>query len=307
MNKRILIIGGGFIGKNLSLAFKNSGYRVRLFDKQNIQKDLKKFDQNQEIEYFRGDFLDQYDLDRTLKDADYVYHCLSTTTPNTSNKNIIYDIDSNLKGTINLLQLLKKNKNRYIVFCSSGGTVYGQNKYANEDSPLNPSCSYGVIKISIEKYIIMFSMLYGLKYQILRLSNPYGAFQNYLQGQGVITTLIQKAISGDTFYLFGNKDIKKDYIYIEDLSEIAKNLLEKNIWNTTINVGSGKPTSLEDIINILEKIHNKPITIQNDSQKEHDVQNICLNNSKLLNFLPSTKFTPISEGIRKCYFRMLSE
>ena len=174
----VLILGGfGFLGSNIiDYALNNFAgeYNFIVFDIYDQHPLGKKFTNVAEV--YKGDFTNKEDI-RTIfeqNNIDYVFHFISTTVPATSNNNIRYDIESNLISTINLLDICRSNKIKGILFISSGGAVYGDSKqYVHkENDNLNPNSSYGIIKLTVEKYLKLYNHLYGLDYLCLRLSNP---------------------------------------------------------------------------------------------------------------------------------------
>jgi len=119
-----------------------------------------------------------------------VYHLISTTVSSASNADPIIDVESNLVGSLRLLQMMKAMEVDRVVYISSGGTVYGNPSVlpVPESHPLNPLCSYGVVKVAVENYLRMFSTLYRLKTRILRVSNPSGSvgYVQYRQRRGTL-------------------------------------------------------------------------------------------------------------------------
>ena len=132
------------------------------------------------------------------KGVECLINLASTVVPSTSNRDPIYDVNTNLIGALNTLQASVKNNVSKYIFLSSGGTVYGSkhsDKPHRETDPTEPICSYGIVKLSIEKYIHMFNVLHGLPYSIIRLSNPYGPEYSVEKPQGAIHHFISKTIN----------------------------------------------------------------------------------------------------------------
>ena len=120
-----LVLGGaGFIGSHLAEVLLQAGHRVRIFDRPHLDR-LPSFLQRREFEVFTGDFLNPYVLSAALEGSEIVFHLVSTTLPKTSNDNPVYDVESNVVGTLRLLELCRSQGVRKVVFVSSGGTVYG--------------------------------------------------------------------------------------------------------------------------------------------------------------------------------------
>lgn len=299
----ILLLGGfGFIGSNImkyiDLNFKNQ-YRVIVFDKFSTHPYSQKF----ECLYssYDGDFSDSSILEKIFieNQIDLVIHSLSTTIPISSN-NAIFDIQSNLIPTLNLLDLMVKYNSRKIIYISSGGAIYGNNNLCHKETEdVFPISSYGAIKLTIEKYLFLYSAQYEIKPLILRLSNPYGPF-HYSMKQGIINVAMSKAIRKDKIEIYGNGNNKKDYIYINDCVDILFRLYNMNLWNEIYNIGSGELLSINQIISEIKKI--KPdVDYSYIEKKKLDVQSFSLDLTKLLCKLSSYKFTPFKKGIIETY------
>ena len=281
-NENILIIGGlGFIGSNLieNLLAENKRNKIIVFD---FYGSINQF--NEEIEIIYGDFNDVKSLEPIFQKYKIhkVIHLVSATVPFTSNLNIVYDIQANLIPTINLLHLMVNYKVPNLIFFSSGGSIYGvtENKSVNENHPTNPISSYGMIKLTIEKYIHFFNKQYGLNYLILRVSNPYGSYQTSNK-QGIINVFMRKIIRGEKIEVRGDGSAVRDYIFVKDLTKIVIQLLNLNINNTIINIGSGAGKSINEILSVFKKITNKDLNVRYTKAPLSDIPYNVLDVSKL--------------------------
>ena len=151
--KCLLIGGGGFLGSNLCDSLLDKGFSVKIFERPNLLQ-YRCFLSDEKIEWIEGDFLNPKDISKAISDCDIIYHFASTTIPESSNANPVYDIETNLIATLKLVDLSCKNGIKKIIFPSSGGTVYGIPEIIpiKESHPCNPLCSYGITKLAIEKY-----------------------------------------------------------------------------------------------------------------------------------------------------------
>lgn len=271
---KYLVLGGnGFIGSHLVKALSKDGHFVRVFDRSVVKNDTAL----NNIEYITGDFTDTFAIAEALAGIDVVYHLISTTVPSTSNLDMVNDIETNLLATLQLLKTMQDVGVNKIVYFSSGGTVYG-NPDMNpipETHPLNPICSYGIVKVAIEKYLFLYNQLHGLEYNILRVSNPYGANQQHYGVQGVIPTFLMKALNNESITVWGDGAIERDYIYIDDLIDVSVKA-GKQMYNDVFNIGSGVLTSINQIIDTIEEVTEQKIEINKLPQRNFDVQSISL-------------------------------
>lgn len=294
MKKNVLLIGGfGFLGRNLLEALE-SDYNVIVFDR-GVPPDV------QNIVSFRGDFTNKDDLEQVFHKSaiDLVIHCVSTTIP--SNTDIIFDIHSNVIGTIQLLELMKKYSVPKIVFLSSGGTVYGvieETQSVDELHPTFPICSHGISKLTIERYIHLYHHLYKIDYLILRLSNPFGE-HHISDKHGFINVALKKIVHHEAIEVWGDGEVVRDYVYVKDCASIIKELLQKNISNEIFNVGSGTGLSINQILSLLEKKYGK-LNVRWQEKRNFDVPKIVLNITKLQSIIKH-QFTPLERGIHHTY------
>jgi len=248
---QVLIIGGnGFIGSHLTDFLVAKGQSVRVYNRSPNPY----CQPHGEVEYIYGDFSNQNLLKTSLKGVDIVYQLVSTTIPTTSNDNPKLDVASNVIDTLHLLENCVQSSVRKIIFPSSGGTVYGipQNVPIAETHPTQPICSYGITKITIEKYLHLFHYLYGLDYSILRIANPYGPRQNPTGKIGAITVFLYRIMNNLPIQIWGDGEIIRDYLYISDVIQALYVAQNHDINTKLFNIGSGQGISLNEL---LAKIH----------------------------------------------------
>jgi UDP-glucose 4-epimerase len=195
--------------------------------------------------------------------------------------------------------MMIKAEIKRIVFLSSGGTVYGNptETPTRETHPLRPISSYGIVKVAIENYLFMYEMLNKMKPVILRPSNPYGPRQGHFQTQGVISTFLKSIRSDKELFVWGTGDIVRDYIYIDDLVELCYQASISDRCGV-FNVGSGRGTSINEIIGIISRITNINADAKFYPQRAVDVQKIVLDISKTTETFKWAPKISLEEGIR---------
>ncbi len=302
-NKNCIIFGGGgFIGSNLAEALVSKGYNVTVFDKLYFNKfNLKNF--IKEIQIIEGDFFNLQDIKKSLIGQDIVIHLVSSTVPESSNLNPVYDIETNLISSVNLFNECINNNISKLIFISSGGTVYGIPKKIpiREDFYGHPLCSYGIVKKTIEDYLFMFNKLYGLNFFIFRLSNPYGIKQNPRVSQGVIPVFLYKTLRKEKIEVWGDGSIVRDFIYIKDAVNCIVKSLNKDSPDKIFNLGSGVGHSINNILKVISEVTKmKPDVVYLPSRKIDVPVNILDSSlaSKTFNWKPKTT---LKEGIKNLY------
>lgn len=259
MSKIVIFGGDGFIGRNLikGLSEKNINDEIFVFDRF-LQYKIGSghpFDKYSNVSIIPGDFFNRSDLDDVLEGADFVFHLISTTNPASSNNDPFVDIDTNIRGSVELFQACVEKNIKKLIFLSSGGTVYGDIDHdkINEESLPSPRSPYGIGKLTIENYLRYFKYTHGLNYIIYRVANPYGHGQNIHGNQGVIPIFINHALSDDPITIFGDGSMQRDYIYIDDLTSMITGSYDKpNIFDA-YNIGSGNGTCVNELVKTVEK------------------------------------------------------
>lgn len=297
MNDRVLVLGGnGFIGSHLVEALVADGKRVRVFGRAGSLHTPPL----PNVEYSVGDFSDSTCVAEALVDVDLVVHLISTTVPTTGNLDPIADINGNLIGTVRLLQQMREIGVSRMVYLSSGGTVYGNAKSMPipENVERNPLSSYGIVKVAIENYIEMFSVMHGLKSLVIRASNPYGPRQGHLGVQGVIPTFFQRISEGDAIQIWGDGSTVRDYLYISDLISFIEQSINKGTTGV-YNVGSGQGVSLMHVLKLVEKVSGISADIKYLTPRGFDVERVVLDISKARNEVGWTPLVSLRNGCER--------
>ena len=300
--KTVFIFGGaGFIGSHLVELLIND-YKVIVFDKKNFSsRNIKTFERD--IEIIEGDFCNYLDWQDALGKVDYVLHLICSTLPAVANENCIYDIESNVVPTLHLLDVLRKNKRPRLVFVSSGGTVYGNADRlpVSEAAATNPICSYGIGKLVIEKYLHLYQHLYGLDCRTARLSNVYGERQSITTNQGLITTLLHRALQGHALQVWGDGSVVRDYLYVKDAVRGIQKLLAYEGPARIVNVSSNRGYSVNEVINELRRVTGKRVAVTYSGERRFDVRDNILSNALARKELGWKPAVSLPEGMTRVY------
>lgn len=298
MEHIVMFGAAGFIGTNLSLDYIKRKYSLTLVDT-NTNFFLDEVKKNAIIKEMS--FVEDADFSSVLKEGDIVYHLVSTTVPTTANQHIAQELSANIITTAKLLDACVAKNVKKIVFISSGGTVYGKETGCPlpEETPTYPINSYGLQKITIEKLLYLYNYMYGLDYRVIRLANPYGPYQRPNGILGAITTFTYKAIKKQPIVVYGDGSVVRDFIYIDDaIAAINKIVFEKSNYKT-YNLGSGKGTSISEILNVICKIYGSHITIKYEEGRSVDVHENYLDISRFEKDFGKVSFVNLEEGIIK--------
>lgn len=265
---RIVIFGAnGFIGKHLvnRLALDKDNV-IRAFDRfpeYSVGQEIP-FENLPNVELFSGNFLNTEDVTESLKDMEYVFHLISTTTPATSAQNPLVDIDTNIRASVELFGLCSNAGIKRVIFPSSGGTVYGDidSNSINEDATPMPTSPYGIGKLTIEHYLRYFKKTSGLDYIVFRIANPYGPGQNVHGKQGVIPIFMYSCLKKESLSVYGDGSMVRDYIFIDDLIDMIVGTYNKTHNFEIYNIGyGGKGSSINDLIKSIEYCTQKKVKV----------------------------------------------
>lgn len=297
---KCLILGGaGFIGTHLTGSLLADGFAVRIFDRPHVIVPPHILS-SARVEIVEGDLLNDDDLESAVKGCEVVFHLVSTTLPKTSNDNPVYDVETNLVGTLRLLDIVRRHAVRKFVFLSSGGTVYGvpETIPIPEDHPTNPLVSYGITKLAIEKYLHLHHILHGLDYCILRVANPFGEWQRVSAAQGLVAVFLHRALCGKAIEIWGDGRVVRDYIYVGDVADALIRAIYYRGDERIFNIGSGEGRSILDVLSAIERLTGSPLRTEFQPSRAFDVPSNILDIRRaaaLLEWQPRTNF---SEGLQ---------
>jgi UDP-glucose 4-epimerase len=254
-----------------------------------------------------GDVAEPGALDAHLDRVDEVVYCIGRILPTESNLDPARDIALTLPPLINTLEVLRRRPGIRLTFLSSGGTVYGNPRKlpVHETDPTEPLTSYGITKLAAEKYISMYSDLYGLRAQILRCSNAYGPGQPANRGQGAVAVFLARQVAREPISLFGDGSVERDYIYIDDLAEAVVRLLDRTDGPRVVNVGSGRGTSLNGLLEMVATVTGTQPRIRHLPDRDFDVRHIVLDISRLRQLIDFDAL-PLIEGLRRTWREQIS-
>jgi UDP-glucose 4-epimerase len=292
-NKAVVLGAGGFLGVNLVAALVAQGFEVVCFDKSHNPN------WPVGVTSLIGDLsITQEALVRSLDKA-FVFHLASSSKPNTRTDAIAAEVNAEILPTVRLLELSVGLDNRWI-YVSSGGTVYGQSTAQTpvlETYPTEPISSYGVAKLTVERYFALYKKIHATDYSVARVGNPYGPWQSPFTGQGIIATLIYKALTQQPIEIWGDGENIRDYLHVDDVVGGVIEIAQNGHSGEAYNLGSQLGVSVNQLVLMVEnslKIKLKPNYIP---AKASDVRYSVLNIQKLKNLGTWHPATPLSEGV----------
>ncbi|SEG17670.1 UDP-glucose 4-epimerase [Nitrosospira multiformis ATCC 25196] len=296
--KIVIFGGGGFIGSAIVDRLLLDGHELTIFERPRVEP-YRKFLDTEPVKWLTGDLLSTHDVGDAIDGMDIVIHLVSSTLPKSSNDDPIYDVQSNLVGSLQMLNVMVAKKIRKIIFISSGGTVYGRPEYLpiDERHPTAPQVSYGITKLAIEKYLLLFEQMHGIKTTILRVANPFGERQRIETAQGAVSAFLHRALSGQPIEIWGDGTATRDYIYISDVADAFARTVTYEGPQSVFNISSGAGTSLNELVSLLEEILGHTIECRYLSGRSFDVQVSILSNTLAQQEMGWMPKVPLREGI----------
>ena len=299
----ILFIGGaGFIGASLARRFRKSE-KHHIFVVEPAGANVSRLD-GLEVDIIRESLTNVEAVERiiTEKRIDTVVHLVSTLIPGSDYEDFKRELSDMVFPSIRVMEYCARNNVKFVYF-SSGGTVYGNRSTMEpfvETDEMAPISYYGWSKQMMENGILFKNRTEGLRYLIVRPSNPYGHGQNLHGKQGLVAVAIGKILDGKPVEVWGDGSAIRDYIYIDDLAEIFFQLIDNDVTNETVNIGSGRGYSVNDVLAFLKIISKVDFKILYENARPMDVSNMVLDTTKMLGKV-NVSLTPMLDGISTFY------
>ncbi len=293
----ILIIGGtGFLGTALRQRLSRDGRPVHVLARHANQSS------EANVSMHRGSIDDASLLRKILPLCGTVIHAASTTTPGTSAQQPSMEAMQNILPTLRFLEILREFEHRDVLFFSSGGTFYGNPRQTpvDENQPFSPQSYYGAGKVAIEAFLQAYQGQSGSTVIIVRPSNVYGAGQPFRPGFGVIRTMLEHVRQGTALEIWGDGEVIRDFIYIDDLVEACLKLIEIKGSTGNYNIGSGLGHSINDVLRVIEKISGTKVNVKYTPARQVDVKAIVLDTQRL-RLLDWAPLVPLEQGIQRTW------
>lgn len=250
---KVLVTGGaGFIGSHLVTGLLDNGYSVAVVDDLSSGQ-LRNLDHR--ATFYHAPINDQRVKQIIQREGpEIIFHLAAQSSVRQSTLDPVADADSNVLGTIRLLDAAASEGVEKIVFSSTGGAIYGNPDTlpCDEDTPINPLTPYALSKYVSELYLELFDRTYGLQYTILRYANVYGPGQDPNGEAGVIAIFAGLMLRGRSPNIYGDGEQERDFVYVSDI--VDANLAAMYRGDGCIyNIGAGEPVTVNRIYSLLQE------------------------------------------------------
>jgi UDP-glucose 4-epimerase len=308
MRKALVTGGAGFIGSHVADTFIDHGWKVTVVDDLSSGKQENIPDQSEFHEI--GVNSPEFSRLVTTGSFDVVAHLAAQMDVRKSVADPVADATTNILGTLNLMESLRKSGTAArVIFTSTGGVLYGDfNTPPNyETYPKDPESPYAIAKLSIEYYLAYYSRVHGQDYAALRFGNVYGPRQNPHGEAGVVAIFCGRILEGRPLTVFGDGLQTRDYVYVSDVARSVWLAATKPLPGTGrldargFNIGTGKGTSVLEIANLLQKSAGSDVPVELAPHRPGEQQASFVNADKARDLLGWSPEVTLEEGLAKSY------
>ncbi|MBN1870864.1 MAG: SDR family NAD(P)-dependent oxidoreductase [Candidatus Omnitrophica bacterium] len=304
--KNVLVTGAdGFIGSHLVERLVKMGAEVRAFVFYNSFNSWGWLDGFKEttlkqVDIFSGDIRDPNGVLEAMKDIDIVFHLAALIGIPFSYHSPDSYVDTNIKGTLNVLQAARKWSVKKVVHTSTS-EIYGTAQYApiDESHPVNPQSPYAATKAAADSLALSFYRSFDLPVTILRPFNTFGPRQS---ARAIIPTIISQIYSGKKSLILGNLKATRDFNFVGNTVDAFLKVAEsKKSVGEIFNTGSGKEVSIGEMADLIMKITHRKVEIKTSKDRlrpeKSEVGRLICNAQKIQSVCGWNPETSLEEGL----------
>ena len=303
--KKALVTGGaGFIGSHLVDRLLELEYKVVVMDNLSTGK-IKNLDSAAVFHHTditqpaMGDIIQR-------ERPDLVFHMAAQTSVTQSTKDPIKDADSNVLGTLRLIEASRRVGVEKVIYSCTGGALYGDPETipCPDDAPIAPVSPYGMSKWVAEQYLDFYYRLYRLNFTSLRYGNVYGPRQDPHGEAGVVAIFTQAMLEGKQPQIFGDGAQERDFVAVSDVVDANLAAIYRGDGKS-MNIGTGETTTINRIFELLQDIIGYKWEPLHAPSRVGEVYRISLDSSKATRELGWSPKVGLKEGLQTTvdYFR----
>ena len=252
--RKALVTGGaGFIGSHVVDGLVGAGFHVAVVDNLAVGR---RENVNQSASFHHVDLCSPELADVFREERpEVVFHLAAQASVIHSVEHPAEDAQTNILGSLNLLEQCRRFRVERVIYSSTGGALYGEPEHlpCAESHPVRPLSPYGASKYAVESYLHYYESTIGLKYSVLRYGNVYGPRQDPNGEAGVVAIFTSRMLEGRPVVIYGDGHQERDFVYVGDV--VAANIRALQLTqNDTYNVGTGNGTSVNAVFQRLAQL-----------------------------------------------------
>ncbi len=325
----ILITGGaGFVGTNVARSYLAEGQPVHIFDnlsRDGVASNISELQAmyGRDLRFTQADVQSSDDMEHAVESAKVVYHLAAQVAVTSSLANPMADLETNLLGTMRLLEAVRRSGAQIPVLFTSTNKVYGklgaiglqrrasrwepQSKQfaehgAGEDQPLEFLSPYGCSKGSADQYVLDYAHSFHIPATVFRMSCIYGPYQLGSEDQGWVAHFIRQAMKREPVTIFGDGRQVRDLLFVGDLVSAMRKALDNMALagGEAFNLGGGpaNSTSLLELLRDIGELVGHPVEIEWSAERLADQRWYVADTGKISARLGWAPRTSIQEGLR---------
>ncbi|MBV9612611.1 MAG: GDP-mannose 4,6-dehydratase, partial [Acidobacteriaceae bacterium] len=317
-----------FIGTNIARSYLEEDQPVHIFDnlsRPGVEQNLLDLQRDfpGKLEFTGADISNRSEVAKAVASAHTIYHLAAQVAVTTSLEHPLDDLQTNLMGTIHILEAIRRSATPPSLLFTSTNKVYGRlsgialanrgSRYepenawlattgASEDQPLEFLSPYGCSKGSADQYVLDYARSYGLRATVFRMSCIYGPHQLGSEDQGWVAHFLRQGMKGEPITIYGDGRQVRDLLFVEDLVRAMRLAQEKMSLaaGQAFNVGGGaeNSTSLLELIEEMRLLTGNPIEIEWSDERLGDQKWYVADTAKIRHLLAWAPTVSIREGLR---------
>ncbi len=307
--KRVLVTGGlGFLGSSTVIKLVEQGANVTIIDAMipgyggNLFN-IEPVKSNVHVNY--SNICDEYSMNHLVQRMDHIFHFAGQVNHVMSLSDPFPDIEMNIKGTAVLLEACERfNRDAIITRAGTRGQYGPSTKLpVGEDAPANPRGIYEISHLTAERMMRAYQEHFGIKSVLLRLTNIYGPRgQMKTDTFGVANWFIRQAINGETIKVFGDGQLKRDFLYVDDCIEaILLSGGAPSLYGEVVNVGKDSPETFLELAETIIRVAKRgrwEFAVFTPERKAQEPGDFYSNVTKIRNAVGWKPSTSLEDGVR---------
>jgi UDP-glucose 4-epimerase len=293
---KILVTGGaGFIGINL-LEELLPDHNLVVVDNLSTGKGSSILN---DVHFYRMNILEEeFDKVVAKEKPDFIVHLAAQINVPESFASPVFDLESNILGTLKVLEAAKRAEVQKIIYPSSAA-VYGSPQFLpiTEEHPVAPMSFYGISKHTPEHYLQTYFHCYGLDYTVLRFANVYGPRQESEGEGGVIAIFTDNLLKNKPLVIFGDGEQTRDFVFVKDVARAITRSFSTG-GHQIFNIGSGKKVSVNQLFQQIKSLTKSNVNPQYFPARPGDIRDSIFDINKARKYLGWEPQITLEQGLR---------